>query len=228
VAALAAPSREVKTMKTIGLVLVMVGGLLGVGLLALRGRPMGGPPRAPALDSEASAPSTTEIDGLRQKVQTLERLTGALAAQSLSAPPVLTAPAGQPDRVPSREELAENQQRAKGRADAEVSFLEARFRSDVADAAYTQTVGHQLRATLSDPKFKALGLRAVECRATMCRAELDVDSQAAAPLVPALVMQLKALDGGTLRLPDGGKGVAIAFLGRTGHPLPDPPPNDSP
>ncbi len=173
----------------------------------------------PAGENGASA----ELEALRKDVRRIERVTGALAGEQSKAGGPATPPT--PEQMADRAAEVERDAAERRRFTAQrFAFLESHFSGERSDPSRTTELRGQIDAILADDRFKLLGLKKLDCKATMCRVEFKLSDspEQGRMLVPALLSGVKGVSGGTMQTTDAPTDVAVAFLSREGHEFPSP------
>jgi hypothetical protein len=167
-----------------------------------------------------SARTSYELSSLRSRlaqldqkqdsiVRDLDRRIAAGLAGSQEAPGEAV-----PELTPE-EEL----EREAAQTQAQIEFLDRSLFAERIDPAWADSARRALDEALQDEKMRGLTLVSQECRTTLCRLELHLDSS----LSPAqafhnLAQHSQWWGAGFVRIDEAGS--AVVYLAREGHSLP--------
>ena len=175
------------------------------------------PDRPVPQSAAAEKESGTENLSLKQQVAALQRDVADIRAQlARMRGGVSTTGSATPDTRPDETARADFE-RAQA---AHVAAIEAAFRTEQIDAAWSRNTADSVRAALLQGKQEAAGhIRSVECRSRSCR--VMVDSEALQPggavdlpiIVSRLAQTLPNVSMGQIDQGDGGQ-VSVLYLSK--------------
>jgi hypothetical protein len=168
-------------------------------------------------------------DELHLKVASLERQIAslrALSGRSMSDPanPTLATPLNpmpnQKEKPAMDSDPVAREQAVAARDRAQMELLHTKFEQESYDGRWADQAIGKLVEVYKGEMFKGVNVTRADCRSTMCRFEVRIDSPDTAAVAVRLLALKAPWSGQTLINLNTETGIGLAYLARNGHDLP--------